>query len=81
LEPDFGGGLKVIKESISGDARSVPRDEHRLELALRERSMGLRRRTGSPGRCSGCGRPLASTENWLTVGGSLVVHHDCLYAA
>jgi hypothetical protein len=71
----------VIKESIHREARSEPRDERRLELALRTRSMGLRRRTGSPGRCSGCGRPLASTDNWLTVGGSLVVHQSCLYAA
>lgn len=69
----------MIKESINRDARSVPRDEHRLELALRQRSMGLRRSTGSPGRCSSCGRTVARSEDWLTVGGSLVVHPECLY--
>jgi hypothetical protein len=69
----------VIKESIVADARSAPRDERRLEKALRARSMGLRRRAGSPGRCSTCGLPVVATDDWLSVGGSLVVHPDCLY--
>jgi hypothetical protein len=69
----------MIRDSIIGDARPVPRDEHRLELALRARSMGLRRSVGSPGRCSTCGRAIATSDNWLTLGGSLVVHPDCLY--
>ena len=69
----------MIRDSIIGDARAVPRDERRLELVLRARAMGLRRRVGSPGRCSSCGRPVATSDNWLTLGGSLVVHPDCLY--
>jgi hypothetical protein len=71
----------VIRDSIRSGARSEPRDEHRLELALRARSMGLRRGGGSPGRCSSCGRPVARSEEWLSLGGSLVVHRGCLYAA
>jgi hypothetical protein len=69
----------VIRDSVIGDARPVPRDDHRLELALQARSMGLRRQAGSPGRCSGCGRPFASSDYWLSLGGSLMVHPDCLY--
>jgi hypothetical protein len=41
--------------------------------------MALRRQPRSPGRCSTCGRPVASSEDWLSVGGSLVVHPECLY--
>jgi hypothetical protein len=71
----------VIRDSIrTSGARPSPRDEHRLELALRARSMGLRRKAGSPGRCSTCGRPVTRADDWLTLGGSLVVHPDCLYA-
>jgi hypothetical protein len=69
----------VIRDSINGGGRSLPRDERRLERALRERSMALRRQPRSPGRCSTCGRPVASSEDWLSVGGSLVVHPECLY--
>jgi hypothetical protein len=56
----------------------VRRDEHRLELALRARSEALRKRPGAVGRCPGCGQPVSSSENWLSVG-VLVVHPDCLF--
>jgi hypothetical protein len=69
----------VIKDSIEQRrGRSFPRNEERLELVLRTRSFALRGRTGSVGRCSRCGRPVSSHENWLGVG-ALVVHPDCLF--
>jgi hypothetical protein len=78
IEADLGGDPEMIKDSVNGTTRPVPRDEHRLELALRARSRALGSRTGSVGRCPSCGRPIARSEAWLGVG-SLVVHPDCLY--
>jgi hypothetical protein len=69
----------VIRDSIEHrSGRTLPRDERRLELALRARSMALRRRGGSVGRCPSCGRPVSNDERWLSVG-ALVVHPDCLF--
>ena len=68
----------MIKDSIEQRRGSFSRKEERLEMALRTRSLRLRGRTGSVGRCSGCGRPVSSHENWMSVG-SLVVHPECLF--
>ena len=69
----------MIRDSIElRTGRSSPRDERRLELALRARSAALRRRSGSVGRCPSCGRPVSREEGWLSVG-ALVVHPDCLF--
>jgi hypothetical protein len=72
------GRSGVIRDSIEERRGSSSREEQRLELALRTRSLRLRGRTGSVGRCSGCGRPVASHESWMSVG-SLVVHPECLF--
>ena len=69
----------MTKESVEPRGSSVSRQEERVELALRTRSLRLRNRTGSVGRCSGCGRAVASHENWVSVG-QLVVHPECLYS-
>ena len=68
----------MIKDSIEQRRDSFPRQEERLEMALRTRSLRLRGRTGSVGRCSGCGRPVASHESWMSVG-ALVMHPECLF--
>jgi hypothetical protein len=69
----------VITDSIEHRrSPSFERREERLEVALRTRSLKLRGRTGSVGRCSGCGRPISSRETWMSVG-SLVVHPECLF--
>jgi hypothetical protein len=68
----------VTKESVEPRRGSVSRQEERVELALRTRSLRLRNRTGSVGRCSGCGRAVSSHESWVGVG-QLVVHPDCLF--
>jgi hypothetical protein len=69
----------VIRDSIEQRrGGSFPRNEERLELVLRTRSFALRSRSGSVGRCSGCGRPVSSEESWVGVG-ALVVHPDCLF--
>ena len=69
----------MIKDSIEPRrGRSLPRQEERLELILRTRSLALRGRSGSVGRCSGCGRSVSRHENWMSVG-ALVVHPECLF--
>jgi hypothetical protein len=69
----------VIKDPIEHRSRrSFPIQEQRLELVLRARSLALRGRNGAVGRCPGCGRPVSSDEEWVSVG-ALAVHPDCLF--
>jgi hypothetical protein len=68
----------VIKDSIEQNRGSFSQQEQRVELALRTRSLRLRGRTGSVGRCSGCGRVVSNHESWMGVG-NLVVHPECLF--
>jgi hypothetical protein len=73
------GRSAVIKDPIERRrGRSFPRQEERLELVLRTRSLALRGRSGSVGRCSRCGRPMSRHESWMSVG-ALVVHQECLF--
>ena len=69
----------MIRDSIGHRSdEPFPHRERRLELALRARSLALRGRTGSVGRCPGCGRAVSSGESWMSVG-VLVAHSDCLF--
>jgi hypothetical protein len=68
----------VIKDPIEQRPGSLSRKEERLESTLQSRSLRLRGRTGSVGRCSGCGRPVSNHESWMSVG-ALVVHAECLF--